>query len=64
LHKIRRDTVLTPEPSFTLKTRLNTSLKRQRVPGTYEMHVYLDRRLLLKGQFTLEAPLVPEEPET
>ena len=55
LHKIKSDTLVTAEPDFTLGTRFNTSLKKERVPGLYHFRVYLDRRLLLEEPFTVKA---------
>jgi hypothetical protein len=55
LHKIKSDTLVTARPGFTLDSRLNTSLKREREPGLYHFRVYLDRRLLLEEPFTLKA---------
>jgi hypothetical protein len=45
---------VSPQPAFTLASRLNISHSRQRVPGDYRFRVYLDRRLLLERNFTLE----------
>ncbi len=42
-----------PDPSFSLKTRLNTSLGKMRVPGTYTLRVYYHRELMLEESFTL-----------
>lgn len=55
LHKIKSDTLVTATPEFTLGTRFNTSLKKERVPGLYHFRVYLDRRLLLEEPFTVKA---------
>ena len=54
LHKIQSDTLLTDEPDFTLETRFNTSLKKERDPGLYHFRVYLDRALLLEEPFTVK----------
>ena len=56
LHKIKRDTVMSENSSFTLNTRLNTSLKKERDAGQWEMRVYLDRRFLLSRAFELQVP--------
>ena len=53
LHKIKSDTLLTAEPTFTLNSRFNTSLKKERAPGLYHFRVYLDRALLLEEPFTV-----------
>ena len=53
LHKIKSDTLLTAEPTFTLNSRFNTSLKKERAPGQYHFRVYLDRALLLEEPFTI-----------
>jgi hypothetical protein len=54
LHKIKSDTLVTVEPDFTLETRFNTSLKKEREPGLYHFRVYLDRALLLEEPFTVK----------
>lgn len=54
LHKIKSDTLVTDKPDFTLGTRFNTSLKKERVPGLYHFRVYLDRELLLEEPFTVK----------
>ena len=54
LHKIKSDTLVTDEPNFTLETRFNTSLKKEREPGLYHFRVYLDRSLLLEEPFTVK----------
>jgi hypothetical protein len=53
LHKVRADTLDGAAPQFTLDSRLNTSLSKQREPGEYLLRVYLDRRLLREDTFTL-----------
>ncbi len=53
LHKVRADTLAGAAPQFTLDSRLNTSLSKQREPGEYLLRVYLDRRLLREDPFTL-----------
>ncbi len=53
LHKVRADTLDGAAPQFTLDSRLNTSLTKQREPGEYLLRVYLDRRLLREDTFTL-----------
>jgi hypothetical protein len=55
LHKIKSDTLVNDEPDFTLETRFNTSLKKEREPGLYHFRVYLDRALLLEEPFTVKA---------
>ncbi len=62
LHKVKVDTVLSDQPVFNLQTRFNTSLKRERDPGTWEMRVYLDRRHLLTRAFELTVP-APDSPD-
>jgi hypothetical protein len=54
LHKVKSDTLLTAEANFTMDTRFNTSLKKEREPGLYHFRVYLDRALLLEEPFTLK----------
>lgn len=54
LHDVKRDTLNSDTPAFTLDTRLNISTKKNRVPGTYMFQVYLDRRLLLEKEFLVE----------
>jgi len=54
LHKVKRDTLTSEEPVFTLQSRLNISNKKKRVPGQYALRVYLDRRLLLARSFMVE----------
>jgi len=54
LHKVKSDTLLTAAPEFTLDTRFNTSLKKEREPGLYHFRVYLDRGLLLEEPFTVK----------
>lgn len=39
--------------AFSLRTSLNTSLKREREPGIYSFRVYLNRELLLEEAFEL-----------
>jgi hypothetical protein len=38
---------------FSLRANLNTSLKREREPGTYSLRVYFNRELLLEEAFEL-----------
>ncbi len=59
LHYVKTDTLLSSEPAFTLKTKLNISEKKAREAGQYHFRVYLDRRLLLDEPF-----LVTGSPET
>jgi hypothetical protein len=53
MHKVKSDTLVTEDPDFTLDSRFNTSLKREREPGLYHFRVYLDRALLLEEPFTV-----------
>jgi hypothetical protein len=41
------------EPGFRLSSKLNTSLVKEREPGTYALQVYLHRELLLEKQIEL-----------
>ncbi len=54
LHQVKTDTLSSKTPEFTLESRFNTSLAKQREPGTYQFRVYLDRRLVSENAFTLE----------
>lgn len=51
LHKVKADTLLREEPGFQLKSKLNISTKKNRIPGDYEFRVYLDRRFLIADGF-------------
>lgn len=61
LHDVSRDTVSSDTPDFILKSRLNISTRKNRVPGEYSLQVYLDRRLLLEKEFQVEGdfPVTP-----
>ena len=59
LHDIAADTLATAEPAFRLESRLNTSDRKERDPGTYSLRVYLDRRFLLEKSFTLQDEVEP-----
>jgi hypothetical protein len=60
LHDIKRDTILTEDPAFTLDSRLNISTSRNRELGRYFLRVYLDRRLFLEKPFLVEPGLLAE----
>ncbi len=45
-------------PTFTLKSRLNTSRSKERQPGRYTFKVYWNRELLLEDSFELASSLV------
>ncbi len=53
LHKVKADTLVMAEPDFTLGSRFNISLKKEREPGLYHFRVYLDRALLFEEPFTV-----------
>jgi len=53
LHKVKTDTLVMTEPDFTLDSRFNISLKKEREPGLYHFRVYLDRALLSEDPFTV-----------
>ncbi len=53
LHKVRSDTLVNVGPDFTLESRFNISLSKEREPGLYRFRVYLDRGLLLEKPFTV-----------
>lgn len=63
LHKVRRDTVVTADQQFDLKTRLNISTKKNRTPGLYHFRVYLDRRFYLEKPFTVISDPIPDDPD-
>lgn len=64
LHKVKSDTLLSPEPDFSLATRFNISEKKTREPGLYHFRVYLDRRLLLEKAFTVIGPPIIAETDS
>lgn len=51
LHDIKRETLSSDFPGFTLDSRFNISTARERETGKYAFHVYLDRRLLMTRDF-------------
>ncbi len=50
---LREFTQRNEDNSFRLKIGLNTSLEKERVPGTYSCRVYFNRELLLEETFVL-----------
>jgi hypothetical protein len=64
LHAVKSDTLLSPEPGFTLETRFNISEKKERVPGEYYFRVYLDRRLFWEKSFLVVGPLEVAIPDS
>jgi hypothetical protein len=53
LNSVKEEIQESAEPAFSLSTKLNTSLKRNREPGEYSFRVYLWRELYLEQAFTL-----------
>jgi len=60
LHDVKRDTLFSAKPEFSLNTRLNISTAKNRIPGPYLFEVYLDRRLLLRESFVVEGEFPAE----
>ena len=63
LSYLKHQTQKSATPSFYLKSKFNTSLKKSRAPGDYSMIVYLHREQITESWFHLDGPLPPTAEE-
>ena len=56
LHYLKEDRESRGTPSFSLTANLNIATKKERVPGSYRLQVFLDRRFLMEKSFEVLPP--------